>query len=46
MRVLFLGDVFGSPGRRAVRHFVPKLRRSLGIDLASLQAALRERESA
>ena len=34
MRVLFLGDVFGSPGRRAVRHFVPKLRRDLQLDLA------------
>ena len=34
MRVLFLGDVFGSPGRRAVRHFVPRLRRELGLDLA------------
>ena len=34
MKVLFLGDVFGSPGRRAVKHFVPRLRRELGIDLA------------
>jgi metallophosphoesterase (TIGR00282 family) len=34
VKVLFLGDVFGSPGRRAVRHFVPKLRQQLGIDLA------------
>jgi 2',3'-cyclic-nucleotide 2'-phosphodiesterase len=33
VRVLFLGDVFGNPGRRAVRHFVPALRRSRSLDL-------------
>jgi metallophosphoesterase (TIGR00282 family) len=33
VKLLFLGDVFGSPGRRAVRHFVPQLRRSLELDL-------------
>jgi metallophosphoesterase (TIGR00282 family) len=33
VKVLLLGDVFGSPGRRAVRRLVPELRRSRGIDL-------------
>jgi metallophosphoesterase (TIGR00282 family) len=34
VRILFLGDIFGSPGRRAVRMLVPRLRRELAIDLA------------
>ncbi len=33
MKVLFVGDIFGSAGRRAVRHFVPRLRAERGIDL-------------
>jgi len=33
IRVLFLGDIFGEPGRRAVQHFVPELRKSENIDL-------------
>jgi metallophosphoesterase (TIGR00282 family) len=33
LKVLFLGDVFGKPGRQAVRHFVPKLIARDGIDL-------------
>jgi metallophosphoesterase (TIGR00282 family) len=33
LRLLFLGDVFGKPGRQAVKHFVPKLIASHGIDL-------------
>jgi len=33
LRVLFLGDVFGKPGRQAVKHFVPKLIAKLGVDL-------------
>ncbi len=32
MRVLAIGDVFGRPGRDAVRALVPDLRRDLGID--------------
>ena len=32
MKVLFLGDVVGSPGRKAVSHFVPRLRKSESID--------------
>jgi len=33
VKVLFLGDIFGSAGRRAVKHFVPRLRKEQGIDL-------------
>ena len=33
MKVLFIGDVVGEPGRRAVRHIVPRLRQEHGIDL-------------
>ncbi|MBM3451170.1 MAG: TIGR00282 family metallophosphoesterase, partial [Armatimonadetes bacterium] len=32
MRVLFVGDVHGKPGRRAVAQRVSKLRRELGLD--------------
>ena len=32
MRVLFLGDVVGEPGRRAVRRLLPDLKRRLGLD--------------
>lgn len=31
MRVLFLGDVVGRPGRRAVGRVLPRLRRDLGV---------------
>ncbi len=31
MRILFIGDVVGSPGRKAVAHVVPKLRAAHGI---------------
>lgn len=33
IKILFLGDVFGEPGRRAVKHFVPLLREKHGLDL-------------
>jgi 2',3'-cyclic-nucleotide 2'-phosphodiesterase len=33
VKVLFLGDVFGKPGRQAVKHFVPKLIAKEGVDL-------------
>ena len=33
MKILFLGDVFGKPGRQAVKHFVPRLIPKLGVDL-------------
>lgn len=32
MRILFVGDIYGRPGREAVRHFVPPLRESAKID--------------
>jgi metallophosphoesterase (TIGR00282 family) len=38
MRFLFLGDVFGKPGRQAVKHFVPKLIASRGLDLVVANA--------
>ena len=31
--VLCIGDVFGEPGRRALAHFLPKLRAELEVDL-------------
>ena len=33
MKILFVGDIFGRPGRNAVRHFVPRLREQHGLDL-------------
>ncbi len=33
MKILFLGDVFGKPGRQAVVHLVPKLIAARGIDI-------------
>ena len=33
MRVLFIGDVVGSPGRKAIASIVPGLRRELGLDV-------------
>ncbi len=32
MKILFIGDVVGEPGRRAVKHLVPRLRQELGLD--------------
>jgi len=32
MRILFIGDIVGEPGRRAVRQLVPKLREQLELD--------------
>ena len=32
MKVLFIGDVVGNPGRKAVKELVPVLRKKLGID--------------
>src|SRR3989441_12287705 len=34
MRVLFVGDVVGKPGRQAVAALVPEIRAERGIDLA------------
>ena len=32
MRILFVADVFGAPGRRAVETRLPALREELGVD--------------
>lgn len=33
MQILFIGDIVGSPGRRAVKHLVPKLVEEHGVDV-------------
>ncbi len=33
MRILFIGDIYGKPGRKAVRHFLPRLRASHAPDV-------------
>jgi len=33
MRIFFIGDIVGEPGRRAVRQLVPKLREQLRLDV-------------
>jgi metallophosphoesterase (TIGR00282 family) len=33
LNVLCIGDVFGEPGRRALAHFLPRLRAELDVDL-------------
>ncbi len=33
MKILFLGDIFGKPGRNAVRALLPKLRERVGADV-------------
>lgn len=38
MKILFLGDVFGKPGRRAVQRLVPRLVARHGIDLVVANA--------
>jgi len=32
LKILFIGDVFGSPGRQAVESHLPNLREELGVD--------------
>jgi metallophosphoesterase (TIGR00282 family) len=32
LKILFIGDINGRPGRRAVAHFIPLLRKKKGID--------------
>ena len=32
VKLLFIGDIVGKPGRKAVRYFLPRLRESLGVD--------------
>jgi len=31
-KILFLGDIVGKPGRRAVSHFIPEIKKEEGID--------------
>lgn len=38
LRVLFVGDIYGRPGRRAVADLVPRLRTSLTIDVVVANA--------
>ena len=38
MLVLVIGDIVGQPGRRAVFHFLPELRRQYGIDMVIANA--------
>ena len=38
MRILFLGDIVGRSGRDAVEQHLPELRRTLGVDLAVVNA--------
>lgn len=33
MKILFIGDIVGEPGRRAVQHLVPGLRQRHGVDV-------------
>ncbi len=33
MKVLFIGDIFGRPGRECIEHFLPKLRQEHSIDV-------------
>ncbi len=32
MRILFIGDIVGEPGRRAIRELVPKIKRKSGVE--------------
>ena len=38
MRILFLGDIFGHPGRRIVKELLPRLREELQVDLVLANA--------
>jgi len=38
MRILFIGDIVGSPGRDAVRHILPKLKKAEAIDFVIANA--------
>lgn len=33
MKILFIGDIVGQPGRRAVRHLLPRLREEWAVDM-------------
>jgi calcineurin-like phosphoesterase len=38
MNILFIGDIFGKPGRRAVTKELPKLKKEHNIDLVIANA--------
>lgn len=38
MRILFIGDIVGSPGREAVKTIVPKLKKAKGLDFVIANA--------
>jgi hypothetical protein len=38
LRILFVGDVYGRPGREAAAYFVPRIRREEGVDFAVANA--------
>ena len=38
MRILFIGDVVGEPGRRAIKTLVPKLKKSENLDFVIANA--------
>ena len=39
MRILFIGDIFGSPGRRIVADHLQDIVKAQGIDLAQVRTA-------
>jgi 2',3'-cyclic-nucleotide 2'-phosphodiesterase len=38
MKILFIGDIMGRPGREAVRHFVPRLKSEEGVEFVVANA--------
>lgn len=38
MKILFLGDIFGKPGREAIKEYLPKIKRKYEIDLVIANA--------
>ena len=38
MKLLMLGDVVGSPGRRILRENLPRIRRELGVEAVVVNA--------
>jgi len=38
MKILFIGDVVGSPGRRAIKALLPKLQKEYGLDFTVVNA--------
>lgn len=38
MKILFVGDIVGSPGRRALREFLPEIKREFSVDITIINA--------